>query len=562
MKLILRDYIRLLKEDGELDKLLVELLFAMSIEPKSRPQKGRQFGVDIAAFGLDFEDYVKKVFLISVKQGDLTRENWDSGKNSIRQSINEITDVYIRSKLTASEKKYPKKIIFAFNGIIEQTALDNWKNYIEKLKEDGIELIDWDIDKITLLVEKYLFNESLLPKETILLLRKSLAFIDINDYDLSHVTKLFNQLLAKNENEKIAQRQKRLRLLNICLNIIFKWSEEQNNIRNSLLSAEKASLIVWKYLLDAKLLENKNLFIEIFNIFNTLEQIQYTYLKKTIRHCFVKDSFSYLGKLCHSEYCLICYEFIGIYATIGLNGLHKYDMLHKQTDSGKFKKLIDNTLNDSKYIANALYNFINNNAGSKYPQYDEHCIDICLALLLLYRTNKLNEAKDWLSKIVSTINMTYKSTSFFPLFYKNHDELIESHVNGNRKEQKSSILLTYLAEWCVILKDESTYQDLRALISQHFPDINLQLWYPTQNIEESLFTQNSDSNYGKTKHSIKLHESMLDYENEMKEELNMERLNHEKDISIFKNQFSYLGLIASRHYRTLVFPIFWRSLLS
>lgn len=45
MKLIIREYLTLLKESGELDRLLPDLLLSMSIPPISRAQKGvRQEG--------------------------------------------------------------------------------------------------------------------------------------------------------------------------------------------------------------------------------------------------------------------------------------------------------------------------------------------------------------------------------------------------------------------------------------------------------------------------------------------------------------------------------------
>ena len=47
----------MLKESGELDQLLADLLLCMEIEPISRAQVGvRQYGVDIAAVGPDPED--------------------------------------------------------------------------------------------------------------------------------------------------------------------------------------------------------------------------------------------------------------------------------------------------------------------------------------------------------------------------------------------------------------------------------------------------------------------------------------------------------------------------
>ena len=131
MKFVLKEYLELLKEDGELDSLITDLLFSMIIIPISKPQRGRQFGVDISAIGTDI-DGVKKVFLFAVKQGNITRNIWDSNPNSIRQTLNEILDVYIPKVLTKSQKALPQKIIVATNGVLEQTVQLNWNSYLDE----------------------------------------------------------------------------------------------------------------------------------------------------------------------------------------------------------------------------------------------------------------------------------------------------------------------------------------------------------------------------------------------------------------------------------------------
>src|SRR2546423_13553956 len=101
MKLILREYLASLKERGELDAILPDLLSELGFNVFSRPERGTtQHGVDVAAVGVD-EDNNQKLFLFSVKQGDLTRQDWDGTSQSLRSSLNEIHDVYIPTKVAA-----------------------------------------------------------------------------------------------------------------------------------------------------------------------------------------------------------------------------------------------------------------------------------------------------------------------------------------------------------------------------------------------------------------------------------------------------------------------------
>ena len=220
MNFLTSEYIALLKEDGELDTLLIDILNSKGITPISKPQQGRQYGVDIAAIGKD-TDGIEKLFLVTVKQGNITRSVWDSGQNSVRQSLNEIRETYITISLTARQKKLPKIIILATNGDLEQTIQTSWAQYTEKFKEDSIEFDFWGIDDITNMVSTSLLAERLFNTEMRSLLKKTLAFLELKDYDLNHYKELVNLILDKQFKTK-KPILKRLKLLQICLNIVLK----------------------------------------------------------------------------------------------------------------------------------------------------------------------------------------------------------------------------------------------------------------------------------------------------------------------------------------------------
>ena len=72
MKLIIRHYLASLKERGELDAILPDLLSELGLNVYSRPGRGtRQDGVDVAAVGKLEGDDADKVYLFSIKAGAL-----------------------------------------------------------------------------------------------------------------------------------------------------------------------------------------------------------------------------------------------------------------------------------------------------------------------------------------------------------------------------------------------------------------------------------------------------------------------------------------------------------
>ncbi|MEX2165257.1 MAG: hypothetical protein WD823_13590, partial [Sulfuricaulis sp.] len=120
MKLILAQYLRTLKERDEFDRLLPDLLLAMGYVPTSKPQTGiRQYGVDLAAVGLA-EDGVRELLLLVIKRGDIGRSDWDSGPQSVRQSLNEVFDVYLKTHVEPGHESLRKRIVLATTGDLKQ----------------------------------------------------------------------------------------------------------------------------------------------------------------------------------------------------------------------------------------------------------------------------------------------------------------------------------------------------------------------------------------------------------------------------------------------------------
>ena len=66
MKLIVREYLGSLRERGELDVILPDLLSQLGLNVFSRPARGtRQDGVDVAAVG-KFDNDESRVFLFAI----------------------------------------------------------------------------------------------------------------------------------------------------------------------------------------------------------------------------------------------------------------------------------------------------------------------------------------------------------------------------------------------------------------------------------------------------------------------------------------------------------------
>ncbi len=553
MRFLLSEYINLLKEDGELDALITDLLVGMKFIPISKPQRGRQYGVDVAATGIDETDGKLKIFLFVVKQGNLTRTSWDGNVNAVRSSLNQVQDTFIPISLTKSQRALPIKVIVCTNGDLDSNVRLDWARYVDKNSTKKIKYEFWGTNEISAKIDEYLVSEKLFPEEYQSLLRKTLAFLDLPDYDLSHFYQLIELILSKQARQK-RQILKKQRLVRLCLNIIYKWSQDIQNLKPSIFASEKCLLLSWHFLQTGDHLNKAYALQEFYKIHLLKRVIGVTYFNKVHKH-YQTDFSLYRYSRNSLEYSLNVWQEIGILANIGLTEVQEF-RIHK--DDGNIE-LAERHYKSAISIGNALGLFIEKNPPSKYPEYDEHCIEIALALNLLYITKNPNKAKNWIGEMAMGFSDRYRIEKFFPIFRTNYDKLLDVHNREEECEIQSSMIIPLLAEYALVFKEEGLYHFLRKIIKEVFTELDLQIWFPTQDMEKIICIQDYSRGEGKTKNTVILYEDVEKYKKELIEEI--ELFGNEKNFQIFKAGFDTVAYVASRHNRSQPFPLTWRTII-
>jgi len=247
MKLVIRQYLASLKERGELDALLPDLLSQMGLEVFLKPGVGsRQFGVDVAAFGKLTSESESAVYLFSVKSGDLDRKDWDSGNpQDLRPSINEIIDVFIPTRIPAEYKNKPIEICLCFGGEVKEEVRPNVSMFLGKLKTNELNFSEWNGDRLADLIEQNMLREELLPKNCRGLLRKSLAMLDEPEVSFKHFSQLAISLTCTYD-KKPKDILTGIRQLYLCLWILYSWCRDEDNLESAFLSAEFTMLNAWE----------------------------------------------------------------------------------------------------------------------------------------------------------------------------------------------------------------------------------------------------------------------------------------------------------------------------
>lgn len=560
MRIIVKEFLSLLKESRELDRLLPDLLRMMNMNVLSEPQIGtRQFGVDVIAAG-EYED-ANSYIIFTIKEGDVDRNNWDNNNpQSIRPSLNEILDVKLKD-IPSKYKNYKKIIVLATGGEIKQEIESNWNGFIEdNSKKYNINFEFWGGDKISQLIIEYMLNENIFSDKSRKLFRKSLALLGDVDYDLKDFYNLIDDILKNTKKNKkgvysYKEILKSIRTTKLCLIILFYWSKEEDNIKPVYYAGEFCLMKTWNFIFKNDFNTNKKIINEFKTMYSIIHIINQFYLNQIFK---TMDTNGGLNKYCidQNSFNIIIFEQIGIISTMGLLYLHLISLLKEDND---FKKGIIKIIN---LITQYLKIFINEYRISSSPFYDSHMIEIGLSLIFLFLIRENNLIKKWIWDIVENTTYAFHIGKYFPICTDNFDDLISLNIEESISKNdlmKASTLFPMVVDWAIILNEENIYYKIQKNQKKLFSECTFQLWYPDQEAFNCFYEQNAADFKGYAFAPINLSDNIIDYKNQINEVYNKE-LKH-KELSSIKYGIIGLEFMAHRHFRTPLCPSMWQQFI-
>jgi len=559
MRVILREYLGMLRESGEFDALLPDLLREMQFVPLSAPQPGvRQAGVDLAALGNDAKGQ-RCLWLFVLKRGDLGRKDWDTNPQSMQPSLNETLQVYLRNNVLPEHKGLPVRVVVATTGDFKQEIQQNLVGYADANKRDGLDFEWWNGDRVAELMEQYLLTENALPSNARSQLRRALALVGEPDYDLQHFYALLRELLAWEAPEDSGNGSKQTRLqvrslatVHLALGILCRWAAEDGNLRNALQAAERTLLWSWDAVRKAGAVEDEAVIGAYVHIVHTYLQVGTEYFNKVQGHLHVNNAIARY----HSESSLLTervFEEIGLIASIGLSHFF-FGMVAKN----------DHNLDGAKTVAESLHALVESHPISGSPCYDNQCIDISLALFFFCFTGRRNVAKNWLNELAGRLNYAYCVGKWFPIATDSFDDLVAFEIEHNavdlQKLKEMSWMVPTIAQWCAALGADEAYAALSALKNDALKETCFQLWYPDAKTEDVRYSRPAFMVSGITDAPVDLPATAA----EMREQIQRTRSDSPvKDqilTSAAKAGLPFVDFIACRHFRMPMDPGFWQRM--
>jgi hypothetical protein len=550
MKLIIREYLASLRERGELDAILPDLLSQMGLNVFSRPGRGtRQDGVDVAAVGkLGAKTAHPKVYLLSIKPGDLTRQDWSGDKvQDLRPSLNEILDSYIPNRLPAEHKDKVIVICICVGGDIQESVRPSVEGFIRRNQKRKIRFEEWNGDKLAAMIQEQFLREDLLPADSRSRLRKSLAMLDEPDTSYAHFSTLI-RALADIENRNGRQRVTAIRQMSICLWILFAWGRQAHNLEAPYRASELTLLHAWPIMsfhLGKKDKTARNVEAAFTSILEAYHQITSEYLHKCVfPHADKRDGLSSAVRTTSSvDVNLKLFDVLGRLALRSL-----WLRWHAEISQGDAAMKDSLTQEQFRHLA-SMKNLIANNRTLLLPIEDGQGIDITIAALALaIDSRNHDDLRQWLSAIVRRASFAYRVHGRYPANLHSYSELLDHPIRDDdyrRSVTGGSILYPMLAFVAALLHFDDVYSDVSTLKTQLLGHCNFQFWYPDESSENALYT-NRDS-HGVTLSDASVDKPMADLVRQAFTEC--ANTPYFQELSAVKSGLWPIVVVACRHYR-------------
>jgi hypothetical protein len=552
MKLLIRDYVASLKERQELDAILPDLLSELGYHVFSRPGRGTtQRGVDVAAVGKDAKGK-QRVYLFSVKPGDLTRQEWDGNSQKLRSSLNEIIDEYIPQRIPAAYRGLKVVIVLCFGGDVHESARSLVTAFTRRHTKGKVSFEEWNGDKIAELLLTGVLREELLPKPLRSSFQKAVAMVDQPDIAFEH----FGQLVAALRTDLTTDKQtvRAARQMYICLWVLFVWARDADNIDAPYRAGELVLLNLWEMVrpfIGKKSAAAKAVVNVLQHTINLHILIGGQLMNKVMAHA---DRRAALATAVASrspvDVNLKLFDMLGRLAMTG------HWMVWAATLGGNPMDAAVQAVLDK--LVKAGMQMINNNSALFLPIQDEQAIEVALFLVFAVRSGAFNnDIHSWLHEMAVRLDIAVRSNGHYPCRFTDYQDLIEHPKDRSGEYRKDatvgSILIPLVAAWLAAFKDQAALDKLNALKAGDLAHCTLQLWLPEKESEEHLYL--NDDMHGAALTDLPLGGDGTELLQTIAEACD----DNDGFAALSANSSGYwpVVLTACRHYRLPVPPQFW-----
>lgn len=469
MRLIIKDYLLQLKEKDELDLLLCDVLFQMGYITENRPKTGnRQHGVDIRAQNED------ELLLCVVKQGNLTRQNWNSGQNAVRQSLDEIQDSYL-GLITGKEREKKLHVVVATNGMIDEAVRTDWEGYRERnTMWSGmcVQIDFWNIDTLTDIVQKYLLDEHVFGAKMQGLMRRALYFVGDGDYHREYFEKIISSYFVLLKAEDSAkERKKKLASVFLASQMIAQYAAEVEKFKISIAVSEYLIIRFWKWMMDNEKFENQGCGEWLIKFLAEYKKWNHKYYVSVKYCCQGKNRVPAYNPV---EQKVLLYEMVG-----HLTSYAYYLSFQNKHDKEAWKECNE--------VVNSIIELINNHPQFWYAPYDKDIGVISMLYRLLLRLNRAQDVSILIHNQTVQLVLYYRFYCKYPSPVDSFEDAVNIHMGFPAEEYVTSAFWGTMLKWLVLMEQKELYGELQPFLAEDLESVTKCVWFLRADEESALY---------------------------------------------------------------------------
>ena len=465
---VLAEYLGGMKERGELDLLLPDLLGAMGHTVLTRPQRGtRQAGVDCLS---EVQGAVgPEAFLFILKCGDVERAEFYSSPQGVEPSIREARTDYIRNRLPHHLVSARKHIVLLSNGEMKEQVLQGFASLTKEVAESGTAQLEfWGQQRLIQLIEQHLLDETLFLGEGRSHLRRAIATIERSEVAVSHMASFFSATLpAEGANAK--ELEKRFTAAMMGWLVLRAWCRAENNLRPIAIAGEMLLLSSWASAQRCGLHRNPafearhdrlaelhaTLLLEYFDkVGEQLFHPRAMHRYRPMRVLFQNQVSEELGRL--ASLALILVEAGSASAT---------------------------------HAVASLAGLMESHQGCMLPYFDGHSIDISLALAAFMRAGATQPATACTAACIDRLRAASHRGRFLPVGTDSFDDALALELGELEDPQKCFEISSYIPMLATTSAEMGSTEALtsisKSIVPRMPPGLTLERWFPTALLETS-----------------------------------------------------------------------------
>lgn len=545
---VIKQYVASLKEDAELDYIFPLLLERMGYRVLSTPKQSKgkpQFGRDVVAT-MNI-DGVNTLFFFELKgfgARDITSQTL-TAEDGIIDSLKTSKYTEYRDSSIPGLEEFSRRWVFVHNGGIDSNVMPTWNDFVQKVFPDG-DLERWDLEKLTALFSKYLFDETLLADEkSYHLFKKVLVLLDSEGNNFKDIVSLIDLQIQKIAGKKKEGRRAIINLfatLRLIASMVYFYSKDCNNLLPAKFCIDTILVKTWAWILKGKKEKKAAIIKHFYSLVLLQVQIYEEYVNKILSVARLNKSM-YGFESSDTEYIfypLRCFDF--------LEDLTYFFFL-TESIGRPIQKEIRNRLDTLKLV-------IEKNTACSMPLLDTHSIPIQLVFLYIYDRSKGNKEEvhflgKYLMDMVINLTKRYQEKKMWPEMTGNRLALARSlYAKDDDYCCESSLLLTVISELIAYLNMPQLYTPFKKTVEES--GVNLQIAFPITDefdIEQLLFEH-------------RLYDEMaVQTDIKLPETINGFHENYSKKYSSIAYRtdtagFEFMRVLAHKYYETDLFPDF------